>query len=143
MNFPTRANLTAVRMLRIWLLVFLAVLLPIRGAVAAAMLCPPPGAEQTVQVHAHQDHDSHQAHGAVHQYSAVVDAGAGHSDTGHHDHEAADKCNLCASYCSLTGLLGHSPSVPDQHSPATKFPGLNALVPSFYSGGQERPPRTI
>ena len=138
LNFFSRANLTAVRIYRIWLLVLLAVLIPVRGAVASAMLCPPAGTGASTEAQAHH----HPAHGADHDHAAGADAGAADSGSGHHDHGTADKCNLCASYCSLTGLVSHSPSVPAQHLAAATFPGVNAPVPSFFSGGQERPPRT-
>ena len=45
-----------VKLLRIWLLVLLAVLLPVRGAMAAAMACPPPAsaaAQQLMDIGAH------------------------------------------------------------------------------------------
>jgi hypothetical protein len=110
---------------RFWLLLFLAVLLPVRGAVAAAMMCsmavPPPP-------HEHVTH------------------GEGH---GHHHPEpaaspAADTCNLCAASCCLTPLPSQPPAVAAPLPGASVvFPEIDAPPVSFLSDGQERPPRSI
>lgn len=79
-------------------------------------------------------------HVGAHDYSS-----AGHDD-GHagHDHTGSDKCNLCSSYCSLTLLVSHAPTAPEPLAlSAVKFADYTAPPPSFVSGGQERPPRTI
>jgi DUF2946 family protein len=119
---------------RICLLLLLAVLLPVRGAVAASMLCPI--AKSTQENH------------AVHDHAAMEHplAGMGGSDDGHsgHDHTASDNCNMCLAYCSLTPLASKSPTPLEPLAPATvKFSELSAPAPSFLSEGQERPPRTI
>jgi hypothetical protein len=139
--------LRTVKSLRLWLLLLLALLLPVRGAVAAAMLCPAPGPAVPAQ-------SSERAHGSVHT--------AAHDDASHrmfavdaqaaHDHDAAagaasgatpDDCNLCSAFCSATPLLSSvatAPAVPE-HA-ADRFPALSAPVPSFVSEGQDRPPRS-
>ena len=113
--------------IRIWLLLLLAVLLPIRGAVAAAMLCPiaGSGAPPQAQMHEHEHASSH-----VH--------------TAEHDHaKAADRCNLCSAFCSLTPLVGSAPTVAAPlELAAAAFPDFSAPPPSFLSDGQERPPRS-
>jgi len=126
-----------VKLLRLWLVVLLAVVLPVRGAMAAAMLCPPGGAGPAgVSSMAHGAEDSH--------------GGMDHADEDHghaaHDHGkvANDKCNLCASSCS-------SPSMPSTSTglgapgalTSQSFPELSAPAPTFLSDGQERPPRTL
>ena len=133
-------RLCRMRRFRVWTLVLLAVLLPVRGAMAAAMLCAPSVPGVTTQVtpdpadphgsgHTHHDHAQH-----------------GHGAAGAHDHAPAsqDKCNLCSATCSLTPLVNHIAGV---HAPCdlrtASFPELDAPAPSFVSGGQERPPRTI
>jgi hypothetical protein len=125
------------------MLVLLAMLLPIRGAMAAAMLCAPstPGvaglSSGTQATAAHHDRTEHTHHDhAQHEHSA-----------GAHDHHAPasqDKCNLCSATCSLTPLLNHvaGVEVPRDLKTAT-FPDLAAPPQSFLSDGQERPPRTI
>ena len=132
----------AVKVLRIWLLLLLAVLLPVRGAVAAAMLCPMGTAshEAVVDAAAQDPHAGHHGH----------DAGAGKHGHGHghgHDqqgHATPDKCNLCSAYCSLTPLASEPPSLPERLEPtAVKFPDVSSPAPTFLSGGQERPPRSI
>jgi hypothetical protein len=124
-----------VKVLRLWLIVVLAALLPVRGAMAAAMLCPPVGSGmasqwqapgQAAEEHAHHHHDE----GAAHHDEAT---GSGH-----------EQCNLCSAFCSITPLLSAMPGVPPPLEVATtSFPDFAAPAPSFVSDGQERPPRSI
>lgn len=115
------------KLARIWLLLLLAVLLPLRGAVAAAMPC----AAGSSGMHGAQ---------AGHHGMASHVAGQGQA----HDHGAADMCNMCSAFCSLTPLPSHAPALPEPEAlPAVKFPDLSTPAPSFLSDGQERPPRTL
>lgn len=115
------------KILRLCFLLLLAVLLPIKGAMAAALLCPAGGAGMQVemQMHAH----------------------AGHHDMGdhpasHHDHGAVDKCNTCSAFCSATPLVSDMPRLPEPSAlPAVRFPAISTPAPTFLSGGQDRPPR--
>ena len=129
--------LAPVKILRLWLLVLLAALLPVRGAMAAAMLCPPASVGTQQEVRSDQEHD-----GASHAHAEHHHDGAAHHD------EAADpgheKCNLCSAFCSLTPLLSEMPGVPPPLEVAAEsFPGFSAPAPSFLSDGQERPPRSF
>jgi hypothetical protein len=129
------------------LLLLLAVLLPVRGALAAAMLCPVAEAGMQAELHAqvvpamHEDMDhamAHSGHGEVHDHAAPS-----HHHDGH-DHGAADKCNMCSAFCSLTPLVSGPPTLPEPPALSdVKFPHLSIPAPSFISDGQERPPRTI
>jgi hypothetical protein len=127
-----------VKTARIWLLVLLAVLLPIRGAVAAAMLCPASAAAGHAERHLHQhttqtpDHAHMQhAHGSGEHHDGGKPAGP------------SDKCGLCCDFCSVTPLVGSLPGVPAPQALASiSFPDLRAAAPSFVSDGQERPPRS-
>ena len=114
--------------LRLCILLLLAVLLPVRGAVAAAMMCPPTGSGGHHALHAFGEHAEHH-----HRHDASSAA---------HDHAAGDKCGLCAACCTAAPLPS---SVPGLNAPAdlraARFPALLAQAPSFLSGGQERPPR--
>jgi len=126
-----------VKTLRIWLLVLLAILLPLRGAIAAAMPCEGVGHHsqaEPAQMHHHMD-------------AAGVEADSART-TGHgthqHDHAGADKCNLCSSCCSAAPLLlTFSPAVAALEDPSADFPLIQAPAPTFLSDGQERPPRSI
>ncbi|WP_374564695.1 hypothetical protein [Ideonella sp.] len=131
------------KVIRIWLLVLLAALLPARGAIAAAMLCPPAavGSDTMLMQHGHQDHAPHDHadsaqhgdHGGTHDHTHDSKGPAGH-----------DKCNLCSACCSATPLLSAMPSVPQPHGlAAASFPDVSAPAPSFLSDGQERPPRSF
>ena len=133
---------------RIWFLLLLAVLLPVRGAVAAAMLCAVAGSgvqtELVVggQAAGHQTMDQAQSHDhAGAQGQGVADHGDGHAG---HDHTGSDKCNMCSAYCSLTPLVSNVLALVEPPDLASvKFSDHAAPAPSFLSDGQERPPRTI
>ncbi len=122
---------------RLWLLLLLAVLLPIRGAAAAAMLCPVGSSGLQSELRLEQPHPHDMDHAKAH----------GHDHAGHHgghDHGAADKCNMCSALCSLTPLLSEAPRLPEPEALAgIKFPDVSTPAPSFVSDGQERPPRTF
>jgi hypothetical protein len=131
---------------RIWLLVLLAVLLPIRGAVAAAMLCPTAGVETSgVAMTAHDGMhqamaavmaEGHGAHQDAHQHSGAPEAG------GHHD--GVDKCGLCCDLCSMTPMMNSASTVAlPLNFGVALFTEPFTPAPSFLSDGQERPPRTI
>lgn len=136
---------SVVRTVRIWLLLLLAVLLPIRGAVAAAMLCPVAETGSQVELRLH-DHSL--GHPAMDE-AAQVDHASVHLDhaSGHHHDDGAgqpDKCNLCSAFCSVTPLVGSLPTVfVPLDTAAASFPDLSAPAATFHSGGQDRPPRSI
>ena len=114
------------RLVRIWLLVLLTALLPVRGALAAAMLCAPASASHSQhQGHDMAQHEHHQAAGE------------------HHQHDGGDRCSLCASCCTAVPLMGVLPSVPQPFDAPQQFPALHTPAPSFVSDGWERPPRSI
>lgn len=132
--------------LRIFILVLLAVLLPIRGAVAATMLCPEGDGSVTMEVavqHAHHgmhsEHEMHSSGSASHHHAGEAN-GDGHSSSGEHP----ATCQFCASGGCMPSMLGSFPSLglPSLTS-STVFPTLTTRVPAFQSGGQDRPPRTI
>ncbi|HWI10846.1 MAG TPA: DUF2946 family protein [Burkholderiaceae bacterium] len=118
--------------LRLCLLVLLAVLLPIRGAVAAAMPCASTG----------MHHESGAV--AMHAHHAGM-AASGHDPAAHGEHHAggAPTCNLCCDFCSMATLPGSPAALPLATNFATlSFPDLFAPLPNFLSDGQERPPRS-
>jgi hypothetical protein len=143
-----------VKTLRIWLLVLLALLLPLRGAMAAAMLCQPQGGVQggfgvvehhgagtaatlpdnVRHGHATHDHVEH-GHGALTAQDPER-APAGPS-TGH------EGCNLCAVFCSLTPLASTPLGLWHPPAQASLNPAPSAAAASFVSDGEERPPRTL
>jgi hypothetical protein len=116
-----------VKTLRLCILLLLAVLLPVRGAVAAAMMCAPIASGSHHATHGSGEHAGH-PHGPA---SGAV-----------HDHAAGDKCGLCAACCTAAPLVSNAPdvSIPSDLRTAG-FPALRAQAPSFLSDGQERPPR--
>jgi len=146
LNFLPHGKLSVVKSLRVWLLVLMAVLLPLRGALAAAMMCPVAGAG--VQTEAQVAEPAHD-HGHAHGHGNGGTHG-GHELTSEHvDHhdfasigDASDKCNLCSAFCSVTGAVSASSPAAEPQSVATIFPRLYAPPPDFVSGGQERPPRS-
>ena len=139
---------------RICFLLLLALLLPVRGAVAAAMLCPagPAGMQHEMTRgeaarHDAMDHADRHAHPAAHGGQAMEHGHAAiNHDDGHagHDHTTSESCNACSSLCSLTPQVTSLPPVFSPLDPAgVKFSEPSAPAPSFLSDGQERPPRTI
>jgi hypothetical protein len=132
-----------VKKLRVWLMVLLMLLLPARGALAAAMLCLPQEGNQNAMVHhagaesGANDHASH-GHGP---HAHADDAQSG--DDGDLASPGSDDCNLCAGFCSLTPIAS---AVPDLHHPSAQAaltPATSAPAPSFVLDGEERPPRTL
>lgn len=110
---------------RVVFLVLLALLLPIRGAVAGAMLCPQGSGSSSV----------------THQHD--------HAGSPHHDEQPgsaghANGCNVCANFCSMTPMLNTMPTLAHAMVASTvTFPKLVAAAPTFQSDGQDRPPRSI
>lgn len=93
---------------------------------------------------------------AVHDHAAGHDHTGGGHDQATHGHGAShdggqeqgkshsDKCNLCSASCAATPLVRDVAGVPELNDPAaTMFPSFSAPAPSFFSDGQERPPRSI
>ena len=126
----------------------LAVLLPVRGAVAAAMLCPVASSGEQMELameghsamHKAMDHAMSHDHAGGHDHAASTAA----DEHPGHDHAASEGCNACSAYCSLTPLLSDVPRLAEPlDRTAVKFSELSVPPPSFVSDGQERPPRTI
>lgn len=133
---PTGADLTNVKTVRICFLLLLAVLLPIRGVVAAAMLCPAGGSGMQSGFQAQDD-------GATHNHADHADRAHQHDGDAHHQ-AGSDKCNMCSAFCSLTPMLSAMPTLAEPAGlTAVEFPQYAAPAPSFISDGQERPPRTL
>lgn len=131
------------KLLRLSLILLLAVLLPVRGALAGAMLCAPampaqaPAPMVATDHHpghvAAQAHDAHNAHDGQDRHGAHGKADATHQ-----------ACTPCAAFCSLMQLAdtGH-PLVTAAALPAASFPPLAAAAAHFERDGPERPPRSI
>jgi len=138
---PSVISSFIVRIVRIWLLILLAALLPIRGAVAAAMPCPNGSAPLHRQAPSSTDH---RTMGHVHLMSVAhhhVHAD-GHDEQGGSAH--ADKCNLCASCCTGTAMAMSFQAVfAPLGSASETFSAPASPAVSFLSDGQERPPRSI
>ena len=127
----------------------IAVLLPVRGALAAAMVCATVGGGTQTEVVAHDHSTGHDAMRAEHGSHAHDHTDHAHSPDSQPSPPAASSdvpstCNLCCYFCSLTPLVSSLPSLAVPRLPSSaSFPDIAAPVPSFVSEGQERPPRTI
>lgn len=129
---------------RICFLLLMAILLPIRGAVAASMLCEVGGfgMQSELPIGGHDDHAG--SHEAAHDHHAAAHDHEGAGQHEGHDHGAGNKCNMCSAFCSLTPLVSDAPRLPEPAAlPSVRFPDFSTPAPSFLSDGQERPPRTI
>ena len=125
---------------RLLLLVLLAVVLPLRGALADVACCAgEPDALQQAMATGGHDHGAPDAHGHVHGHHD--DARAAPADDGN---APADGCHGCTASCSATPILTATPVVRATPSVTeTRFPALSAPAPSHPSEGLERPPRTV
>ncbi|MEO6745275.1 MAG: DUF2946 family protein [Caldimonas sp.] len=128
---------------RLWFILLLAVLLPVRGAMAAAMLCPTAGVGTQTEMHLNGGH-----HGDTETAQpSHAHAGHDHGSSGHEDQDHAstqDKCNVCSAFCSVTPLVSSFSAEFSRREPApASFPELSTPVLTFLSDGQERPPRSI
>jgi hypothetical protein len=156
-----------VKILRACLLLLVAVLLPVRGVLAAAMVCPHAGGGLAAQVahvaasmhaggcpeagpaamqmpahpHAHLHMDarvSMDAHGHAHAVFAHD-----HGPHAQHPAAASHACTLCASCCFTVPLSPtFAPAVASLEAAAASLPPVHAPAPSFFSDGPERPPRS-
>ena len=153
LNFLPPVNLTIVKSFRLCLLLLLVALLPMRGALAAAMLCNGGGLGGQAQTqlmskaHAHayegggESGDQHSHHEvAAHEHGTAHDhtGGGAHDDAG-----GAEKCSQCSTTCCATGLVSADLAFAASQPAPTVFSHLYAPPPSFVSDGQDRPPRTI
>ena len=131
--------------LRVWLMLLLMVVLPVRGAMAAAMLCLPQDGAQSQKVmvqHLGGDSGGHD-HG---HHGHAAQAHADDAQTGQGGDLVsldADDCNLCASFCSLTPLASTAPDLRHPWARTALNPAPSVSAPSFVSDGEDRPPRTI
>jgi hypothetical protein len=128
--------------LKACLLLFVMLMLPLRGAMAGmGLLCE--HAPQPMQAAAqHAGHD-HARHGVQHaaEDTRLVSAFAHHD---HGDRSAPDTCNLCTSVCSTPPLASGAVQLPaplDGGRP--HFPPVDVARLSYVTDGLERPPRTI
>ncbi|WP_457333305.1 hypothetical protein [Rhizobacter sp. P5_C2] len=125
------------RTVRALFVIFLALLMPLRAAVAGAMLCPTGGAAVAHQQHQGMSDDSaaaHAHHEGMHHNEAEPSPAPHAHDTG---------CNLCAAFCSMTPMPSTAPTIePSMLAATLSFPALHAPAPSFQSDGQDRPPRS-
>ena len=126
--------------LRILILVLMSILLPVRGAVAATMLCPEGEGTSTVAVVDEQGHhDVHEDHSVAHHHASE---GALNDDSS--PGEQPTTCHFCASGCCMASIVGSVPSLAEPGlSSLVTFPEFTVRIPAFQSDGQDRPPRTI
>ena len=140
------ANLAAVKPLRVWLVLLSALLLPVRGVLAAAMLCPPAGVGTQAELRLEDHRAAGHAHGAEAD-AATHDHAHHHADGATQGHDASptgqDRCNQCSAFCSVTPLVDTTPpSCGPPAAAAARFPALTVPAPHFVAGGPERPPRS-
>ena len=148
--FGRNRRMTLVRILILTLataILFRVVLLPIRGAVAASMLCEMgPGHHDSVtEAKSFATAPAHLEHGDGHIGHTHALPSEGDSAGGAGSSSGSDSCNLCATCCSVTAVLLSSPADPAPRASASvSYPSFfSAAAPSFISGGLERPPRSI
>lgn len=128
---------------RLVLVVVLVVLLPIRGAVAAGMLCEAGsgmgGDVAAMSVQSGQSLDRPDLQGSSAADVISANTAAGEETNGM---LSADSCSLCIGGCSSTGLVGNPVLVLPHALNSGAFPPFAAAAPSFIPDGLERPPRS-
>lgn len=160
---PVCAASAPVKSLRIFLLVLLALLLPVRGAVAATMVCATAGqagglaasaAHGPLGLHTdgagpaagHLQHAVHAAsdHPVQHLHAGAADGAMDGAVDGASEGAGSDSCPICASGCGLTALLTAVPcTVGEPLAAQAPFPGVAVPALDFQLDGLDRPPRTI
>jgi hypothetical protein len=121
------------------LLLLVAFLIPVRGALAA------------VGLFCHVDHSRLEAAMETHQHDATHHAAQHQFDGARHQHSTAhdvpsqtDTCKYCAAVCSVPPV---APAELTLHEPdfagGERFAAVSVLPPGPFVSGLERPPRTI
>lgn len=153
---PGRCACVSLRAVKSSAILFLAValLLPFRGALAAAgLLCHAGSLAQTTAVQPadaggrsgpHADAEYHD-HGAAMHFASGGHAAHGESAAPADDAGAASgasTCDLCASVCASPPIPGHGGQlVPLLPAANERFPAFDPPRPAPVLGGLERPPR--
>ncbi|WP_374673031.1 hypothetical protein [Ideonella sp.] len=134
---------------RLLLLVLLALVLPMRGALANVTWCMDRdhgtghavstphehGSAHGAEGHAHGDEHVH----ADHLLPATPAAGADATDD-----PCAEHGSVCAASCGAPPIMSAPPAVlAPMATAATSYPAFIAPPPSHPSEGQERPPRAL
>ncbi len=131
--------------LKYWLVLLLALILPVKGAMATVgMLCHVPTSQQMHVSHAHAAGASHESaaagshgatHGTVHSHHGDSGAAATSTDT---------SCLACAAVCAASPLPPAPALSLPLLEPARDWQGLALVAPaSLALTGLERPPRSI
>lgn len=138
---------SAVKTVRLLLLVLLALVLPLRGALANVTWCMDRAhgaghAVSTAHEHGSAHGDDGHAHGGEHAHADhLLSASSGGSGDATDD-PCAEHGSVCAASCAAPPIMSAPPVVlAPMAAAATPFPALTAPPPSHPSEGQERPPR--
>jgi hypothetical protein len=138
------------RLLIVW---FIAIALPVQGMAGVSMAhCGPShermGAAMEATQHRHADHDASAAH---HHDTDATDVATltGHdtatqakAQSGKLSDLAQYKCSSCASCCAGSALPSATPRLPQAKAAPTVFAEELVTVDAFASDGPDRPPRT-
>lgn len=130
-----------------WLVLLLAVILPLKGAMAAAgMLCHVPTAAAALVAPMPHEHGL-SSYGESHSHDAAAghDVGSHHADAGDANGKASDSsCRACAAICGASPL---PPAIADRVPTLEPVRDWYVLVvpkpPHLTLAGLERPPRTL
>ena len=149
-NFLRPAKLKIVKVFRLYLLVLLTVLMPLRGAMAHVQSCASGNGNMVVQATAQANHelshaDSHRMNHADHGHDHLLASSGGATDTDptqSHGHQG--KCSSCTLTCaSACVALPSSMGMTVMQAVSPKFPSLTTLTSQFLAEGPERPPRSL
>ena len=137
-------------------LLVVALLLPVRGAVAAAgLLCHMGGSSPATASQTHESGDRGHAHATTGYHPHGDEARPASQDHARHGANGdvpggtgtvggASMCDLCSSVCAAPALPSHAaPLVALLPATSERFPAVTPprVAPTF--GGLERPPRSV
>ena len=148
----SRVKLFRVKVMRVFVLLLVCLLLPLRGTLAATLPCAQQGSAGTLNAATDQvyhgmpcnaagadgpmhDHRHGASHDSAHRLSPDDEDGA---------NSQGDSCHVCCASACAAALTAAAAGTPDALPVlSTVFPALHVPAPDFQSDGQERPPRTV
>jgi uncharacterized protein involved in copper resistance len=137
------------RVLKLWLMLIIALALPVQGFAAATMFhCASAMGHATAAAggHDHSRHSHAGANDASHRHDAHADGASMHHAQG----KAADLnpgqspgCSACASCCTAAALPAAPIPIASTDAPSSYARPMAPAIAAFLTGGPERPPRLL
>jgi hypothetical protein len=125
------------RVLKLWLMLIIALALPVQGFAAATMFHCASAMGQASAAAGGHDHSRHSHAGAndasMHQAQGKADLNPGQSPA----------CSACASCCTAAALPAAPIPIASTDAPSSYARPMAPAIAAFLTGGPERPPRLL